>query len=270
MLSGLTLSPVMGRIAAFYQSNESFLNHAANQLASGKRNLNPSDNIADYFRADAIRRENSVRQMFQRDMAGVKSVLDVAEKAGDTVYQHLLKMQDDLSVYQDPTSGADVKRGASDEFNALITEINTYIDAAGYNGMKVIQDTTASTPLASLNLDPNDITQTMDISFTSADVANPTGLDITDPNVGTALQAEVDKAGSYMAKVTAYKVGLTSQANIMQTTLINNGTFESDLANVDEGSTTMAFTKQSIQQQYASSMMLQWVGQVHGLVDLLK
>ncbi len=259
MVTNSNLGLTTARIANFYVINGKKLSENYIRLTSEKQLTKPADNIADYFRSESLERENASLQHIQTSLREGYSLLSVGESAGSYIYEDLLRMKELVDLYYDDFTSTEDQAAIEAEFNNLKDEIAYIMSNAKYDGNDVIQDTSLTNPLRSIMIDANNVTTTFDIEFDSGDVADASTLDITigEAAANTAVQAELDKAGSYLAKVAGYTRGLEAQEGLVNSKLLNNKQIHSEITDVDHGREVTQMLEREIYQQSASAMLAQ-------------
>ena len=261
MISGTSqLNIATYRIASFYKTNGRKLSKNLVKIASGSRVPEPKYNITDYFRAKEFNNNINVYRNIQSDLGGALAMMDVAERAATYVFDDLTEMKQLVERYYDPDTTADEKDSLKAVFDVLGSRINETINDAYYGDKQLISDTVGSgTPLVSFILNPKDITQTFTIDFDSNDVADTSALDITVGEVAAknAVQAELDKAGSYLGKASGYRVGLNAQYNLVESTVNSSKDAVSNMTEVDDAKEFAESVEREIYQQAAMAMLAQ-------------
>lgn len=260
MMSGTFLNTTALRVANFYQSSESFLASSLKKIATGKRLLNPKDNIPDYFRSQKIRQDSEGFRGIAEELHKGIAVLQVAEAAGSEMFEDLYRMRELVDMYWDPDASAAEKSFIKAEFGTLAEHVGYTIENAIFDGKHLIQDTSATSPLISISIDPNDVTSTFDIDFTANHVPVTGALDITAPDEATVasdVQTELDKAGRYLGKVTGYLESLEVHYSLIQNQRINYQSFESSISDTDTAQEMSNVIGWQIRQQSSMAMLSQ-------------
>ncbi len=259
MISTDSFSITASRIANFYNINGAQLSKSLLRFAAQKRFTKPSDNISDYIRSEKIQRENKDYKGIQTELQVALAMMDVAERTAMFVKDDLVRMGELVDRYYDANTTADEQAAIVDEFNLLKTSITDFISNTYYDDKLLIQDTSLTQPLRSIILNPYDITQTFDIDFNSGDVPDVAALDVTvgQAAAGAAVQAELDKAYSYLAKTSGYIFGLNSQYNMAVNKVVNNKAADSVISDVDAAKEMLEITKRSMRQQASAAMLSQ-------------
>lgn len=257
MLTGSSLNVTYDRIAAFYKINQNRMADSMVKAASGSRFSKPADDIPDYFHAQRFKNQASGYTEIRQNITEASGLIDVATAGGQYVFNNLNSMKDLVKKYYD-SSDNEEKNGIKAQFDQLASNVANTISTTVYDGNKLISNSSAS-PLKSISLDP-DSNLTFDISFTSAQVANPSGLTLGTTNEQTetaAVQAELDKAGSYLAQASAYSIGIKAQYSLVSTKISAYQASQSNSRDADVGQETADAINGSIREQSSIAMMSQ-------------
>ncbi|NLG17888.1 MAG: hypothetical protein GX556_11205 [Fibrobacter sp.] len=258
MLTG-ALSLGYANIALFYKKNDNLYADNLMHIGSGKKVNSPQDNIPDYFYAKKINSENRGYSHIRQELGEASILMQVASEAGETVFNALDRMRVLVKMYYDPNSDSDEQNAIKAEFDSLKGQVDFTVANAAYDGRKLIEDN-GSGALDSVNIDPYDINVKYDISFTGDDVADVSTLTLGSGNKeddSNAVQAELNKAGSYLAKVSAYSQGLRSQSNIISKKMTVNSSVEERLVETDTGAEIAKAVDRDIRSQSSLAMMAQ-------------
>jgi flagellin-like hook-associated protein FlgL len=259
MLTTAPLDLTSLRLSAFYRINQNNIYNNMTHVASGKRVAQPSDNAADYFYAKRMNADIQGLQQVQREMSVGSALLDSAKAVGSSAFEDLTRMGQLISLYYDPSRTSDEQGADKAEFDATRNRVLSDLSTAYYDKWKLVADN-GSTPLMKIMLDPRDISQTFDITYDAGDVADPSGLTLGNSDKATemaALQAQLDKAGSYLAKSTVYSDALAAQHELNAKKVVTYTENAQDAEGVDDGAAMMKLVRQNLCQQLAVSMLAQ-------------
>jgi flagellin len=259
MVSTDFYSITASRIANFYKINGAELSKNLLRIAAQKRFAGPSDNIPDYIRSQKIQRENKDYKGIQTELQVALAMMDVAEHAAMYVQEDLSRMKELVGEYYDAATTADEQAAIEDEFDQLKNSVTDFIGNTYYDDKLLIQDTSLTQPLRSVLLNPYDMSQTFDIEFDDGDVPAVAALDVTAGQVvaSAAVQDELDKVNSYLAKTSGYIFGLNSQYNMAANKVVNNKAADSAISDVDGAKELLEVTKRSLRQQSSAAMLSQ-------------
>lgn len=258
MITGIPLSITYGRIATFNKINENHLGNSLVNLASGKRVRQPQDGVSDFFRAQRLSRDSNDYSRIKSDIAKASALMDVVVDTGEMVYNGIERMKQLVDLYHDESTTEDEKRSMQSEFSSLVKQVSYTVNNTYYDGKQLVSDSRAN-PLDSVNLDPRNINHKMVISFGAEQVANVDGLTLgSSYNEDiAAVQAELDKAGSFMASANAYSLGLSAQYAIAEKKVDISNTVKDSLTGSDGGQEMIRATNHSIQHQSSLAMLVQ-------------
>jgi len=258
MVTG-ALSYGYANIALFYRKNDNLYADNLLHIGSGKKVNSPRENIPDYFYAGKINRESRDYTRIRQELREASSLMEVASNAGEIVFNSLNRMRTLVDLYYDPNATPEEKEGMKAEFESLKSQAAFTLANARYDGELLIQDT-GSGSLRSISIDPYDINVKFDISFSSQQVADVSGLALgsgDEAGDAKAVQDQLDKAASYLAKVSAYSQGLRSNINIITKKISVNTMVEDRLTGTDTGAELVKAVGRDIRSQSSLAMMAQ-------------
>lgn len=252
-------SSAADRIAAFYTTNGMALKKDMIHVSSQRSVIKPQDNSADFFRIEKIERESRDIQRTRRELGGALGLIEVAQQAGTYVFDDIKRMKELVEFYYRDETSSQEKDQYGLEFDAIKRRVTDQIASATYNGKQLIADTSSADPLISVQLDANNLSQLFEVEFDAGDVADVTALDITvgEENALAAVEGEMGKAGSYLAKISAYQQGLYAQDAIGATKILENEKVDESIGGLDNATAISAFFMKYIRQQSASAMLVQ-------------
>ncbi|MBD3347173.1 MAG: hypothetical protein GF401_19130 [Chitinivibrionales bacterium] len=273
MLSGLNLTSTVMRIATFHQQNKSFLSDSLVKIASGKSVAAPKDNTGDYFKAQNITTENRSYRAVRQQVGEAIAMNEVAVEAGTKVFNLLNDMNELVDRYWDGFADDDEKKALQYQFTSKAQQISKIIANARYDDKQLIKDTSAD-PLVSIYINPNDFSQTYDVTFDNGDVVDSASLEALNigapdkATVKSAVQAELSKAGSYLAKTSAYSRGLWAQHNMIENKIATNAEHETAIKSVNDANEMTKVVKRQVAHE-ASLAMLAQANMIHRNVLML-
>lgn len=257
------------RLANFNRINSVHLASSITRIASGQRVSRPKDNTGDYFRAQRINHENTGYQRVLRDISGGMGLVQVADKAGEEVFNRLTRMRELVDRYYSPTADADMQAAYQTEFDTLKTAVDDLVANTYYDSRQIIADTSGD-PLMSVNLDPTGYGTTLDITFDANDVVSAAGLDITAGQAAAeaAVDAQLGRAGSYLGKVSAYKQGLGAHRNRIENAISTNEDYKEVITGADMAEETAGSIDKMIANETSFAMLAQANIAVSGVLAL--
>ncbi len=258
MITGIPLSITYGRIATFNKINENQLGNSLINFASGKRVRQPQDGVTDFFRAQRLSRDSNDYSRIKNDIASASALMDVVVDTGETVYNGIERMRQLVDLYYDVSTVEDEKKVMQSEFSSLIKQVSYTVNNTYYDGKLLVSDSHEK-PLDSVNLDSRNIGNIMVISFGAEQVANVDGLTLgaSYHEDHAAVQAELNKAGSFMASANAYSLGLSAQYAIAEKKVNISNTVKDSIAGSDSGQEMIRATNYSIKHQSSFAMLAQ-------------
>jgi flagellin-like hook-associated protein FlgL len=259
MLISAAMTTTSLNLTDYYRLNQSRLADSMVRVASGKRFQNPADSISDYFRSQQFKADIKGHQQVQRELSYGSAFLDVAKEVGQSVFEDLGKMKELMDHYYDATTTTDEKSADKAVFEAIKNRISDDIENSYYGEWKAVQDN-GLTPLLSIVLDPRDISMTYDISYDADDVTDATGLTLGVSGQATeeaALQGQLDRAASYLAKSVVYSDAVMAHRDMLSN---KNVRYQESIKNTeknDDGAEMMNYVRLSLNQQMTVSMLAQ-------------
>ncbi|MBN1982052.1 MAG: hypothetical protein JW795_11005 [Chitinivibrionales bacterium] len=253
-------SITINRIATFYKTNGSNLSSDMVHLSAQKTVLAPGDSSADFFRIQRNEQQMQDVKRSRQQIGDAIALIDVAEKAGTYVFEDLRQMKALVKRYHDPQASQDEKNGLAAEFDQIKQRITDSISTTTYDGRQLIADS-SSNPLATIQLDSTNLSNTYEVEFAATDIVDVSSLDISaggDEAAATELiNAQIEHAGSYNAKISAYRRGLGAQDAILENKSQQNENINEVIGGVDNISTLARMMNGYIRQQSASAMFMQ-------------
>lgn len=259
MLTGVPLSVTGSRIALFTRSNENNLGASLVKLASGRRINSPSDGINEYFFSEKLSLESRSYEPVLRDIAEGRAFLDVATSVGEGVFNAVRDMRELVRMYYKPGVSDDDKAAYSADFAALKNTVLSIVSTSTFDGVLLMSDN-GGIPFKTITLDAKTSPQTFEIAYDSGDIADVSLLELGTTDELTefaAIEAELAKAGSYLAKTSAATYGLNAQYNITATKMNISKSGARQMVESDTGEELVRSMNFSIRSQFAMAMMAQ-------------
>ncbi|WP_292051260.1 MULTISPECIES: flagellin [unclassified Brevundimonas] len=122
------------------QTNKA-LETTQNRVNTGMKVSSAKDNGAIFAIATSQRAEMGAQDAVKQSLQRGQSIVDVALAAGETVVQALTELKSLAVAIQDATGDTATK--LNNDFSAIVTEINTAITGAKFDGVNLFTDTTA-------------------------------------------------------------------------------------------------------------------------------
>ncbi|MBN1576055.1 MAG: hypothetical protein JW913_05860 [Chitinispirillaceae bacterium] len=259
MTTGAVLSVTSTRIALFSKRNENRFGESLIRLASGRRVNKPSDNIPDYFFSDKMMRESRSYTTVLRNIGEGMAFTDVAVSVGEQVFNGITGLREIVRHYYSEETTDDEKAALGADFSARQSTVIDIIASSNYDGAQIVSDN-GGVPFKSIALDDGTGTQKMEISFDSGDIAyvSELSLGVTDEARETAaVEAELEKAGLYLAKGSAYMRGLNAHYNLATIKMLTTRASAERSVESDTGEEMIRAMNYSIRNQSSMAMLAQ-------------
>ncbi len=262
------------RVATFYNATKNAMATSLSRISSGKNYSRPQDDVSYFMRLQNVRQNRRGYERIEKELDNVAAMMDMAERSGTQIIENLNEMKRLSLEYwgsDDPTA----KEAVKNKFDALKDTIADIVNSTNYfDGKKLMQDG----DVTSVILSPSDISNKLTISFDAGDVVDATQLDVTGVSLGSAdeatvnaaMEAEYDKAMSYITKVSSYIHRIEAQTAVAQSVIDNSAAYESTINDVDDAKELSKVTEYDIRQQAALSMLAQANNSKFGILKLLQ
>ena len=125
-------------------STENQLQTAQNQVSTGLAIAGPSDNGALWAIAQNQRSTASSLSTVTQSLQRVQSTVNVATSAGSTVSDLLNQLQSKALAASDTSTNTASRAALNADFSSLLTQINSVIKNASFNGVNLIDGSTTS------------------------------------------------------------------------------------------------------------------------------
>jgi len=260
MMTGVPLAVTSANIALFSKSNENSLADSLVRLASGKRVNRPSDGISDFFFSEKLKRNSRDSEYILRNIEDTQAFTSVAADAGESVYNVISDMRALVKQYYLPDTDENDRMAIAAEFNSLRDTVTGLKQSSRYDGMMVISDNGGS-PFKQVVLDQYDPSVTLSVSYDDTeDIADVTALNLGVTDEATELAAveqELGRAGSYLAKTSAYERGLNAHYSIVQNRILTESENADRAVEASTGEEYVAAMNKSIRSEAAYAMLAQ-------------
>ena len=251
------------------------LNRNFTRLSTGLRIASAADDAAGLAISERLRaRIRSIDQASRNAQDGI-SLVQTAEGAMQEVNSILVRMRElAVQASNGTTSGAD-KDTLNDEFQALIQEVDRISSATDFNGIQLLDGTTASLTLQ-VGADTVAGVDTLDVSLVDVSAASLTisALDIGSTGVQSTaivnIDAAIDAISQGRGDLGAIQNRLGGLISNLQVSSENLSAAESRIRDVDVASESAALTKNTILQQAAISVLAQANVQPQAALSLLQ
>ena len=241
------------------------------KLSSGLRITTAADDAAGLGISERMRARIASFGMAQRNAQDGVSLVQTTEGALAEVSSNLIRMRE-LAIEATNGTLSTADRASLDaEFQALDDEINRIAGEAEFNGIALLDGTTATVSIQ-VGVDSG---QTIDVSLANTQSAtlgiDALGVD-TAANADTALAAldtAIDTVVTARGTLGASQNRLGSAIRSISTTVENLSAAESRIRDVDVAKETAELTKNRILQQAATSILAQANSQPQLALSLL-
>lgn len=254
-MSSLVLTT--SRIGNYYNQSKTSISKSLELLSSGIKYRTPSDGVGEFMTVERLKQDDRGYKHIQRGLKRTQAIVNTAEQIGEHIVNEFSRLKELTYDYWSAPAGSDERTRIETEFNTTAANIQDMMDSAYAGGKDLIQNGTVT----SVMLNPNDITQTMDISYNANDIADASGLTV---NGGADYQASLDlintesqKAMSYLAKTNGYVHSLASQVKITDSIMENNAAMTSTLNSIDDAEEMSNYVTHDIRSQASISMLSQ-------------
>ena len=259
MMTGAVLSVTSSRIALFANKSENGFEKSLVRLASGRRINQPSDGIPDYFFGEKMMRESRSYSEVLRNIGEGMAFLDVAVSTGEQIFNAITDIKEIVRRFYKAETDDDEKEALKADFNALKSTVTSIIASSNYDGLQIVSDN-GGVPFKSISLENETTSERMDITFDAGDIADvsPSTLGVTDEATEkSAIEAELEKAGSYLAKGSAFMRGLNAHYNLTVSKMATARTSAERSVESDAGEEMLNAMNHRIRTQSSMAMLAQ-------------
>ena len=244
-------------------------------LSTGLRITTAADDAAGLAISERMRAQIRSLSQAQRNANDGISMVQVGEGAMNEMDNILIRMRELAIESNNGTVSASDKDTLNDEFTSLIAEIDRIAQATQFNGVNLLNGSTASVVF---QVGANNVTNvdTLSVGLVSV-LASDLGisaLDISSAGSATTAIAGIDAA---INVVVASRGDLGALQNRLQSTITNLGVSvenltaaESRIRDVDVATETAELTRNSILQQASISVLAQANVQPQNALKLLQ
>ena len=228
------------------------------RLSSGLRIASASDDAAGLGISERMRSQIRSYAVAGRNAQDGVSLAQTAEGSLQEVSNNLSRMRE-LAVQASNGTLTTTDRATLDtEFQALITEVDRVAGDTAFNGVSLLDGTTASVDIQ-VGVDSGDVIAVA-LADTTAATLGLTGDVTTAANAGTALtaiDAAIDTVSTARGSLGASQNRLGSAISSISSTRENLSAAESRIRDVDVAMETADLTRNTIMQQAATSILSQ-------------
>jgi flagellin len=164
----------------FLRATSMELTITQSHVASGLRVASSADDASSFAVAQGLRADVKSYTSVSSALAGAKAVATVAVTAAETISTRLQDVKAKIVQLSDESISAATRTSYQNDLTQMVTEVNSYLTSASYNGNNLLNTTNNVKTVA--NIDATTIT------FQAQNVQNLTLTTVTDSATGsTAL-----------------------------------------------------------------------------------
>ena len=241
------------------------------RLASGLRIANASDDAAGLGISERMRSQIRSLGAASRNAQDGVSLAQTAEGALNEVSSNLTRMRELAVQSANGTLNTGDRSTIDDEFQALATEIERIADTTTFNGISLLNASTALDIQVGINqgdtisVDLEDVQlAALGLTTTAVDTASAASAAFAD------LDTAINTVNSSRGDLGAMQNRLESAIRSIQNSSENLSASESRIRDVDIASETADLTRNSIMQQAATSVLAQANAQPQLALSLLQ
>jgi flagellin len=249
MVGGLDLTS--RRVGNFYNASRNALALSLQRISSGKKLVAPRDGVSEFMQVQKIRQDRRGYEEVQKELSYARGMLDIASEAGDHIVKDFRRLKEIYAVYQDETDPT-ARAALEVEFDTIKSDIDSIMDSTFYDGRQLIQN---GSTLKSVMLDPNDLTRTLEITFSGVDLPDTSAFSLSDPQ--SDLDEQYGNALGYLARVNGYNRSVDAQSAVASSIMENAAAHESTLTDVDDAEEYSRMVTNEIRQQASLAMLSQ-------------
>lgn len=244
----------------------------AEKLSSGYRINRAADDAAGLSISEKMRAQISSLTQANRNSQDGVSLVQTADGAMNEVSDMLVRMKELATQANNGTYNASDRAAMNNEFTALESGIDSIAKNTTFNGINLLNTSSSAVNIQTGDTSTNKVTVSLVDITTSALSLSSVSID-TATNASTAM-AKIDTAIGTVNKdrsqFGALQNRLEHVGNNLSTTTENLTAAESRIRDTDMASAMMKYSKFSILQQAATSMLAQANQQPQGVLQLLR
>jgi flagellin len=167
----------------FLRATSVELTQVQNHVSSGLRVANSSDDASTFAVAQGLRADIKSYVAVSSALSGAKAVASVAVTAAESISKRLEDVKAKIIQLSDDSISAASRTSYQTDLAAMLTEVNSYLASAKYNGTNVLNTTNSVKTVA--NIDASTLT------ITAQNVQNLTLTTVTGSATGTTALGEL-------------------------------------------------------------------------------
>ena len=165
------------------------LDTVQSRINTGLKVASARDNAAVFAIAQGQRADLAGLDSVKSSLDRASSSLNVALAAAEAVSDLLIELKAKAVAAADPGADADSRTALNDEFKNLISQINTVVDNAEFNGVNAVKNGGASIQALVATPDGTGTAATYSITIAATDISASSGLALTTAHVITSAAA---------------------------------------------------------------------------------
>jgi flagellin len=130
-------------------STQSSLNTTQNQISTGLKVTGPQDNASDFSIAQGIRSDLKAFDAVQQSLSSGQGIIQTAIAGATSVSNLLNTIKSKAIEASNPANTSNQQSILANDFNAMISQLNTFINNAVYNGRNLLSAGSASVSITS-------------------------------------------------------------------------------------------------------------------------
>jgi flagellin len=130
-------------------NTQSTLNVTQNRISTGLKVTGAQDNASDFAIAQGIRGDLQAFSAVQQALSGGTGIIQTAISGATSVSNLLNTMKSKAIEASNPSNTASQQSILANDFNAMIGQLNTFINNAVYNGRNLLSASSASVSITS-------------------------------------------------------------------------------------------------------------------------
>ncbi len=182
------------------------LDTVQSRINTGLKVASAKDNAAVFSIAQGQRADLAGLGSVKSSLDRASSSLNVALAAAEAVSDLLIELKAKAVAAADPGADAASRTALNDEFKNLISQINTVVDNAEFNGVNAVKNGGASVQALVATPDGTGTTATYSITIAATDISASSGLALTTAHVITSAAA----ASTAIVTITAAEATLST------------------------------------------------------------
>ena len=115
-----------------------------NRISTGLKIASAADDSAIFSIAQTLRSQNTALESVTNSLSRGKSTVDVANAAGSAISDLLTQIQSTVVAASDTSLDAASRASYQQKYNSLSQQISTYINGANFNGVNLLDGSTAT------------------------------------------------------------------------------------------------------------------------------